>query len=429
MKACWAAVSLWFAVPSAPPPWVLQIDIDHVIHPLTTEVVARGLDQAGREGAEAVLLRLNTPGGLMGAMQEIVQKIAASRVPVIAFVAPSGGRAASAGFVILQAADVAAMAPATNTGAAHPLLVGGGRMDSILRQKIENDAAAGVRAMAQRRGRNSALAEKAIRESKAFTEKEALDNHLIDLIANDGPSLLAALDGREITRFDGRRQKLSLAGAEVRPYRMNLRERVLLPLIDPNLAFLLLILGVLGLYLEFTHPGLIFAGVGGGILVILALMALTLLPINLAGAALLLLAIILFVLEAKITSHGVLGIGGAVAMVLGAVMLVDAGVPELRIRLETAITITLPFALITIFLMRLVIRARRFRVTTGSAGLIDELGVARTDLNPEGKVFMHGEWWNAIATAPVAEGARVKVVAVEGLKLRVAPANEGSTKE
>lgn len=430
--ASWAAVFLLFAVPTRPssrPPWVLQIDIDQVIHPLTTEIVARGLDQAAREGAEAVLLRLNTPGGLMGAMQEIVQKIAASRVPVIAFVAPSGGRAASAGFVILEAADVAAMAPATNTGAAHPLLLGGGQMDSILRRKIENDAAAGVRAMAQRRGRNSALAEKAILESKAFTEKEALDNHLIDLIADNGPSLLAALDGREITRFDGRKQRVNLTGAEIRPYRMNLRERVLLPLIDPNLAFLLLILGVLGLYLEFTHPGLIFAGVGGGILVILALMALTLLPINLAGAALLLLGIVLFVLEAKIASHGVLGIGGAVAMVLGGVMLVDTGVPELRIRLRTAIMVTLPFALITILLVRLVIRARSLRVTTGLAGLIDEIGVARTDLTLEGKVFVHGEWWNAIATAPVAQGARVRVVAVEGLRLRVVPADNQGTKE
>lgn len=425
----WTAVLLLSASLPAPSRWVLQIDLDRVIHPLTAEMVARGLDQAAREGAEAVLLRLDTPGGLMSAMQEIVQKIAASPVPVIAFVAPSGGRAASAGFVILEAADIAAMAPATNTGAAHPLLLAGGQVDSILRHKIENDAAAGLRAMTQQRGRNSALAEQAILESRAFTEKEALENRLIDLIASDPGSLLTALDGREITRFDGRKQKLNLAGAEVRPYRLSLRERVLLPLIDPNLAFLLLILGVLGLYLEFTHPGLIVAGVAGGILVILALMALTLLPINFAGAALLLLGIVLFVLEAKIASHGVLGIGGAVAMVLGAVMLVDTGVPELRIRLATAITVTLPFALITMFLVRLVIRARRSRVTTGPAGLVDEIGIARTALALEGKVFVHGEWWNAIAATPVAEGARVRVVAVEGLKLRVVPADNRTTTE
>jgi membrane-bound serine protease (ClpP class) len=407
----------------------LRIDIDQVIHPLTTEVIARGLDQAAREGVEVVLIRLNTPGGLMTAMQEIIQKIVASPAPVITFVAPSGGRAASAGFMILEAADVAAMAPATSTGAAHPVLLGGGQLDPVMKQKIENDAAASIRALAEKRGRNSQMAERAVRESKAFTEKEALENRLIDLVAQDEAALLAALDGREITRFDGRRQKLRLAGATVTSYEMNLRQRVLMPLIDPNLAFVLLILGVLGVYLEFTHPGLILPGVTGGILVILALMALTLLPIRWAGAALLLLGLILFVLEAKVASHGILGIGGAVAMVLGALILIDTSVPELKIRLSTAVAVTLPFAMITIFLLQLVIRARSWKVATGAAGMLDEIGIAKTELAPEGRVFVHGEWWNAVASSPVPEGAKVRVVAVEGLKLRVAPAEDSARKD
>lgn len=410
-------------------PRVLRIDVDQVIHPLTTEVIARGLDQASREGADAVLIRLNTPGGLMTAMQEIIQKIVASPAPVITYVAPSGGRAASAGFMILEAADVAAMAPATSTGAAHPVLLGGGQLDPIMKQKIENDAAASLRALAEKRGRNSVMAEQAVRESKAFTEKEALDSHLIDLVAQDEKALLTALDGREITRFDGRRQKLRLAGATITGYEMNLRQRVLMPLIDPNLAFVLLILGALGVYLEFTHPGLILPGVAGGILVILALMALTLLPIRFAGAALLILGVILFVLEAKIASHGILGVGGSIAMVLGALILIDTSVPELKIRLSTAVAVTLPFALITIFLLQLVIRARSLKVTTGAAGMLDEIGLSKTELAPEGAVFVHGEWWNAVSSVRVPPGTKVKVVAVEGLKLRVVPAEQNAGKE
>ena len=424
-----ALVAAVFLLPAqSPAPRVLEIDVDQVIHPLTTEIIARGLDEAARAHGQGVVIRLNTPGGLMTAMQEIVQKIVASPVPVITFVAPSGGRAASAGFVILQAGDVAAMAPATNTGAAHPVLLSGGQMDPVMKQKIENDAAAGLRAVVQKRGRNSALAEKAILESRAFTEQEALDQHLIDIVAADETALLAALDGREITRFDGRHETLHLRGAQIVHYERNLRERMLTPLIDPNVAFVLLILGVLGVYVEFTHPGLILPGVAGGILVILAAMALTLLPITWAGVTLLVLGLVLFVLEAKIASHGILGFGGAAAMVLGAMMLVDTSVPELRIHFGTALAVTLPFALITVFLLRLVLKARELKVSTGSAGMIDEIGVARTALAPEGTVFVHGEWWNAVSDAPVAEGGKVRVVSVEGLKLRVTPSN-GSRKE
>ncbi len=405
-------------------PQILEIDADQVIHPLTTEIVARGINQATRDGDAAVLIRLNTPGGLMTAMQSIIQKIVASPVPVITFVAPSGGRAASAGFMILEAGDVAAMAPATNTGAAHPVVLGGSQLDPIMKQKIENDAAASLRALVEKRGRNSALAEKAVLESKAFTDEEALQNHLIDLIAPNEEALLTELNGRQITRFDGRRQVLDLAGVEIVHYRLTPRELLLLPLVDPNVAFILLILGALGIYVEFTHPGLILPGVAGGILVIVALMALTLLPINWAGAALILLGLVLFVLEAKVASHGILGVGGTVAMVLGALLLIDTAVPELRIHLATAIAAALPFALITIFLLRLVLRSRALKVATGVGGMIDEIGVAKTDLEPEGEVFVHGEWWKAVATKPVPRGHKVRVLDVQGLQLKVAPSDD-----
>jgi len=410
--------------PASPSPRVLQIDVDQVIHPLTAEVVTRGIDQAARDGDAAVLIRLNTPGGLMTAMQDIIRKIMASPVPVITFVAPSGGRAASAGFLILEAGDIAAMTPATNTGAAHPVQMSGSPMDPVMKQKIENDTAAGLRALTQKRGRNSEMAEKAVLESKAFTEKEALDAHLIDLVAADGPALLAALNGREITRPDGRRQKLDFTGVTIEHYEMTPRERLLMPLADPNIAFILLVLGALGLYVEFTHPGLVFPGVAGGILAILAMMALTLLPINWAGAALIFLGLTLFVLEAKIASHGILGVGGSVALILGAMMLIDTSLPELRIHLATAATVTLPFAMITMFLLRLVLRARALKVSTGAAGMIGEIGVARTDLEPEGTIFVHGEWWNAVSNAPVHQGAKVQVLGLDGLKLKVAPVDD-----
>ena len=398
---------------------VLQIDVDHVIHPLTVEIVSQGLAQAEKNGDSAVLIRLNTPGGLLNATQEVIQEIVSSSVPVITYVAPSGGRAASAGFMILMSGDVAAMAPATNTGAAHPVLMGGAKMDKVMKQKVENDAAAAVRAVADKRGRNSELAEQAVLESKAFTEKEALESNLIDLVANDVPSLLEALDGRTIERFDGRQQTLELAGADVYSYELTTRQRVLLPLIDPNLAFILLILGALGIYVEFSHPGLVFPGVAGGILAILGLMALSVLPINWAGAALILVGVACFVLEATIVSGGILAVGGVVAMVLGAVMLVDTGIPELSISWATAVGVTLPFALITVFILRLAVKSFRYKVATGLESMIGEIGEARTPINAKGRVFVHSELWNAASSKPIPSGSKVRIVAVEGLTLTV----------
>lgn len=402
------------------PPRVLAVDVDSVVHPVTVEIVSRALDQAVQEHCQLVLIRLNTPGGLMEAMRETIQKIVASPVPVVTYVTPSGGRAASAGFFLLEAGDIAAMAPGTNTGAAHPVLFGS-EMDPIMKQKVENDAAASLRSLVAKRGRNSDLAQKAVLESKSFTEKEALDNHLIELIATNEQDLMRQLDGREVTRFDGHKQVLHLGGVEIVAYEKNLRQRVLSAISDPNIALILLVLGALGIYAEFSSPGLIFPGVAGAILVLLGLSALSMLPINWLGAALLILAFTFFVLEAKFAAHGVLALGGAVAMILGAVILINSPLPEMRIHLSTAVAVTLPFALITVFLVSLVVRARTSKVVTGSEGMIGQIGVAIGDLAPDGRVFVRGEYWNAVAKSPLKAGERVRVTAVDHLNLTVEP--------
>jgi membrane-bound serine protease (ClpP class) len=391
-----------------------------MVHPVTTEIVSSALNQAKKEGAALVIIRLNTPGGLMDAMRETIEKIIASPVPVITYVGPSGGRSASAGFFLLEAGDVAAMAPGTNTGAAHPVALGG-QMDAIEKQKVENDAAAYMRSISTKRERNSTLAESAVRESKSFTEKEALDQHLIDLVAPSEQELVKALDGREITRFSGARQTLHTAGSTIEEYEKTLRQRIIAAIADPNIALILLVLGALGIYAEFSSPGLIAPGVVGVILLLLGLSALSVLPINWLGAALLLTAVALFVLEAKFTSHGILGLGGAVAMVLGAVLLVNGPIPEMRVHWGTAIGLALPFSIITVMLVSLAIRARRNKVQTGAEAMIGSMGSAVTELSPEGKILVRGEYWNAVAAEPVPAGAHVRVTAIHNLKLTVEP--------
>lgn len=400
------------------------VDLDSIIHPITVEITSRAIDRARQSGAELLIVRLNTPGGLMEAMRGVIEKMISSPVPVITYVAPSGGRAASAGFFILEAGDVAAMAPGTNTGAAHPVLLGT-QMDPVMKQKAENDAAASLRSITGRRGRNSELAEQAVRESKSFTEREALQNHLIEIVARDEQDLLRQLDGREITRFDGSKRVLHTAGAAISRYEPNLRERIIAAIADPNLALGLLVLGALGIYVEFTSPGLILPGVVGAILALLGLSAISVLPINWLGAALMILALTLFALEAKFTSHGILGAGGALAMVLGAMVLIDSPVPEMRIHLSTAVALALPFSAITVFLVSIAVRARRNKVVTGIDGMIGEVGVAATAIAPEGKLFVRGEYWNASAAAPIAAGSRARVVAIDGLRLTVEPYTGG----
>lgn len=402
---------------------VIQVDVEHVIHPLTVELVQEAVRQADEEGAAAVLLRLNTPGGLLSAAKDVIQTIVASDVPIIAYVGPSGGRAASAGFMILVSADVAAMAPGTNTGAAHPVLMGG-EMDEVMKAKVSNDTAASVRSVTSKRGRNPEVAEKAVLESKSFTESEALDEKLIEYIAPDIKDLLSKLDGKTIKRFDGSEMTLSLADAGVVPFELSYRQSILLALIDPNLAFILFVLGLVGVYVEFSNPGLIVPGVGGAILMILGAMALTVLPINWAAAALVVLGLVFFILEATTTTNGILAAGGVIAMVLGAVMLIDTDMPELSINWGTAIGVTLPLAAITVFLLQLAVRSFRVKVVTGRRGMIGEVGVAKTDVHAKGRVFVHGEWWNASSDSPIRSGAPVQVVGVDDLKLRVKPPSD-----
>ncbi|HUI78399.1 MAG TPA: nodulation protein NfeD [Bryobacteraceae bacterium] len=423
-RAIRAALFACLAQAALASPKVIVVDVDGMIHPVTTEIVASALAQARTEGASLVIVRLNTPGGLMDAMRETIEKVVASPVPVVMYVAPSGGRSASAGFFLLESGDIAAMAPGTNTGAAHPVSLGGGEMDAIEKQKVENDAAAYMRSICTKRGRNSALAESAVRESKSFTEKEALDQHLIDLIAPNEEALLAALDGREITRFNGAKETLHTTGATIEVYERSLRQRIISAIADPNIALILLVLGALGIYAEFSSPGLIAPGVVGAILVLLGLSALSVLPINWLGAALLVLSLTLFVLEAKFTSHGVLGLGGAVSMVLGAVLLVNGPIPEMRIHWGTAIGLALPFSAITLLLLTLAVRSRHSKVETGVEGMIGSIGAAVTELAPAGKIFVHGEYWDAVAAQPVTIGARVRVTAIDNLKLTVEPVPE-----
>ena len=400
---------------------VLKIVLNDTINPITDEFIGRALDQAKAEKDQAVLIELNTPGGLVESTREIIEKILASPVPVILYVAPSGSRAGSAGFFIMEAADVAAMAPGTNAGAAHPVSMGGGKMDDVMKEKVENDAAALMRSVAGKRGRNIEVAESAVRQSKSFTEQEALSQHLIDYIAPSQEDLFRQISAKPIKRFDGSTLTLDLAKAPVRDFNMTLKQRILDFIMDPNVAFILLAVGALALYAEFNHPGAVLPGTVGVVFILLAAFALNLLPTRFAALALIVGAFVLFALEAKFTTHGVLTIGGIVLLTLGGLLLVDAPIPEMRVHLFTALAVSIPLGIITAFLMSIALRARRNKVVTGVQGLIGEIGVAQTPLTPQGKVFVHGELWNAVASSPVPAGSRVVVQAVNGLQLSVGP--------
>ena len=399
---------------------ILKLEIDDVIHPITAEYVVQGIAQAEVEQSAAVILRLSTPGGLDPSMRQIIEKILSSKVPVIVFVGPSGVRAASAGFFILLAADLAVMAPGTNTGAAHPVSIGGGKPDEIMAKKIENDAAAYLRSLTAKRGRSATVAEKGVTESKSFTETEALKEGLIDGIAKGVDAILEQFDGKTVQRFDGSSIVLKLKGESVRSLEMSVRQRVLAKALNPNIALILGLVGLMGLYIEFTQPGLILPGVAGGLCLFLAMVALSILPVNALGVAFIIAAVVLFVLEAKITSHGLLAALGIAAMVFGSLILIDSPLPELRVRLSTAVAITLPFAAITVFLMRLVILAHRNKSVSGEEGLLTETGIALTDIDGEGKIRVHGEIWQANSETRISAGEQVKVLAVDGMRVKVA---------
>jgi membrane-bound serine protease (ClpP class) len=398
---------------------VVRIVVDDMIHPVTEEYLQRAIERAKETKAQAVLVEINTPGGLSSSTRKIVEMIIAAPVPVIVYVTPSGARAASAGFYILQAADIAAMAPGTNTGAASQVVLGGEKMDDRMRKKMDEDTAAFMRSFVTKRGRNVEAAEKAVTEAKAYTEQEALKANLIEVVAPTTASLFEQINAREIKRFDGATAKLDLVGARVETLELTLKQRILATLMDPNIAFLLFSIGMLALYAEFNNPGAILPGVVGLICVLLAVFALNILPTRFAAIGLILGAFVLFALEAKFTSHGILGAGGVLLLVLGGLLLVDGPIPEMRVRLWTALAVAVPMGLITVFLMSLVLKAQRSKVTTGSEGMIGELGVVRTPFAPEGKVFVHGELWNAVAPGELKVGERVVVKKVNGLMLEV----------
>lgn len=412
---------------SASPPRVVELHLQGEVEPMMAGYLTAGIDQANRDEAALILITMDTPGGLDESMRDIIQHIIDSRAPVAVYVTPSGSRAASAGFFILLAADVAAMAPGTHTGAASPLLAIGGypiTMDDTLKRKILNDATAYLRSFTSRRGRNAAMAETAITDAKAFTEQEALDGKLIDLIAGSREALLAQLDGRSVKRLDGRTAVLALAHPVVTPVEMSARERLLSRLVQPDVFFILLIVGVLGLYTEFTHPGMVAPGVIGGIALVLALFAMHILPVNVTGLALIALALALFILEAKYPTHGTLGVGGVVAMLFGAVILVRSPLTGGGVSLGVALGATVPFAVIAIALMRLVLRSRSWLPQTGVEELMREVGEVTEPVGVDvpGLVRVHGELWRAAAASAIPRGAHVRIVRVDGLTLHVEPA-------
>ncbi|MFZ0416526.1 MAG: nodulation protein NfeD [Candidatus Sulfotelmatobacter sp.] len=399
----------------------MKIVVDDTIQPITEEYISRAIDEAARRNDQAVLIEINTPGGLVESTRKIIEKITNSSVPVIIYVTPSGSRAASAGFFILESADIAAMAPGTNTGAAHPVVMGGGNLDDVMKQKMENDAAALMRSVAARRGRNVQVAESTVRESKSFTEQEALSQHLIDYVASSQSDLFRQMEGKSFKRFNGQEVTLKLSGQPITPFGMTLKERILGYLMDPNISFILLAIGALALYAEFNHPGAVIPGTVGIVFILIAAFALNLLPTRFAALVLILGAFALFAAEAKFASHGVLTVGGIALLTLGGLLLVDSPIPEMRVHLLTALAVSVPLGLITAFLMGIALKARRNKMVSGSQGLIGETGIAQTALSPRGKVFVHGEIWDAVASSDVTAGQSVVVRRVDGLLLQVEP--------
>lgn len=424
MKRNILALLLIFILPSLGLSSIYKITVNAAIHPVTSEYIRNTINKAERDKASLIIMTLNTPGGLDTSMREIIERILSSKVPVAAYVSPSGARAASAGFFISIACDLFIMAPATNTGAAHPvgISITGQQMDKTMAEKVTHDAASYIKTLAEKRGRNTKLAEDAVRKSLSYTEKEAYEGHLVDFIARSDQEIIDHFDGRTIKRFDGKEITLKLKGEPIVEIPMSARQKFLITISNPNLAYILLMLGLLGLYFEFSNPGAILPGVLGAICLLLAIFSFQILPINYVGLILILLAIGLFILEIKVQSYGILSVGGIIAMVIGSIMLINTPVPELKPSLNIIIPVAVGISLIFIFLITLAIKAHIKRAATGKEGLIGEEGVAQTDLSPEGKVFVHGEIWQAEAVDEplIPKGTKVKVVEVmKSLKIKV----------
>ncbi len=409
---------------------IARMDLNGAIDPITAEFIVRGIEKAENDQAEFLLIRIQTPGGFGSSMEEIITKMLGSKVPIVVYVAPSGAKAASAGFFILLAADIAVMAPGTNTGAAHPLMaiagfpVEGGEAGKTLTEKITSNATAYLRSIASKRKRNVEEAEKGVTESKSFTETEALNSHLIDFIAQDENDLFRKLQGYKVRLFSGKESILEPVGKTVVDYQMTTREKLLAMISQPNLALLLGIAGLVLLYFEFTNPGFIAPGVIGGICVLLSVLGFSFLPINYVGVLLILLAIGLFVAEVKVGGFGILGIGGIVSMVIGMLILIDSPDPAVRIGLWTALALTLPFATIVMILIVALLRSFKQKVATGNQGMIGLVGVAENDIGRSGRVKVRGEYWTARSASPISAGKEVKVVAVEDLTLQVEEISE-----
>lgn len=404
--------------PAAGEKTAYHIEIDGIINPVAMDFIQKAIQRTEEENAECLILQLDTPGGLGESMREIVKTMLSAKVPIIVYVAPNGARAASAGVFITLAAHVAAMAPGTHIGAAHPVNVGGQAMEKEMARKVENDFAAYIRSLAEQHGRNAEWAEKAVRESVSITATEALKLKVIDLIAKDLPDLLEKIDQRKVT-VNGKEWTLQTLGITVKEIPRGMRYRILDTLTNPNVAYILMILGFYGLFFEISSPGAILPGVVGGICLILAFYAFQSLPINYAGLLLIIFSIILFVAEALVISHGVLAIGGIVAMTLGSLMLIESPLPFLRISLAVILPTVALTALFFLIIVGLAIKIHRKKHASGPEALIGETGKAETDLDPEGTVFLHSELWTGIAPERIEKGTNVEVVGREGLVLKV----------
>ena len=404
---------------------IFIIKVEDPIGPGVADFIETGIEKANDDLAACLIIELDTPGGLAESMRSIVKAILASNIPIVVYVSPSGARAASAGVMITMAADVAAMAPGTNIGAAHPVGAGGQEINKTMSDKVVNDMVAHARSVAERRERNADWVEKAIRESVAVTETEALKQNIIDLIATDTDDLIRKLNGRQI-KGKGR---LNLEKAETKILSESYRTKILKTISDPNIAYILLMIGLAGLYFELSHPGAIFPGVIGGISIILAFFALQALPVNYAGILLILLAIIFFIMEMKITSYGLLSIAGIVSLALGSLMLFKGGSPEYRLSLQVLLPTIIVISAFFVVVAGLVFRAHITKPKTGTGGLLDEIGIVKTAIDPAGKVFVHGELWQARSAETIEIGTKVRVIGVDNLVLTVETLDEKNDNE
>ncbi len=404
---------------------IYVLEAEGIINPPMANYMVRGVERAEREGAHLLIVELDTPGGLMESMRQVVKKFLMAEVPIVVYVAPSGSRAASAGVFITMAAHIAAMAPGTHIGAAHPVELGEKKMDEKMLQKVVNDTVAYIKGIAKERGRNEKWAEKAVRESSSLTAEEALRLKVIDLLATNLEELLDKLEGKEVKLPSGKTVTLSPKGKEIRRLTMTFRDKFLHTLSNPMIAYILLMLGIYGLFFELSNPGAIFPGVVGGICLLLAFFAFQMLPVNYAGIALIVLGIILLIMEVKVHSYGLLTVGGIISITLGSLMLMESPAKYMRLSLQVVLPIVVVSSGFFLFALTQVIRAQRRKPTTGREGLMGAMGFALTDLKPEGMVEVMGELWRAVSEEPVGAGEAVEVIGVEGLTLKVRKKKEG----